>query len=90
MQLADALGLPLRALDGVKLSFAGLDQFPQELTAPEVRRQALLNGADVRGALAEYAASQSALQLEIAKQYPDVHLGPGYDWIRRTTNGRWA
>jgi outer membrane protein TolC len=80
VQLANALGLPLRALDGVKFSFAGLDQFPGELTKPEVRRQALLNRADVRGALAEYAASQSALQLEIANQYPDVHLGPGYGW----------
>jgi outer membrane protein TolC len=39
-----------------------------------------LNRADVRGALAEYAASQSALQLEIANQYPDIHLGPGYAW----------
>ena len=55
-------------------------QFPRDLTEPEVRRQALLNRADVRGALAEYAASQSALQLEIANQYPDVHLGPGYGW----------
>ena len=80
VQLADALGLPLRALDGVELSFAGLDAFPEQLTEPEVRRQALLNRADVRGALAQYAASQSALQLEIANQYPDVHLGPGYGW----------
>ena len=39
-----------------------------------------MNRADVRGALAEYAASQSALQLEIANQYPDLHLGPGYGW----------
>ena len=30
--------------------------------------------------MAEYAASQSALQLEIAKQYPDVSLGPGYEY----------
>ena len=80
VQLANALGLPLHALDGVELSFAGLDEFPQQLTEPEVRRQALLNRADVRGALAQYAASQSALQLEIANQYPDVHLGPGYGW----------
>jgi len=80
VQLANALGLPAPALDGVHLSFAGLDQFPTQLTKPEVRRQALLNRADVRGALAEYAASQSALQLEIANQYPDVHLGPGYGW----------
>jgi cobalt-zinc-cadmium efflux system outer membrane protein len=80
VQLANALGLPLRALDDVKFSFAGLDQFPGELTRPEIRHQALLNRTDVRAALAEYAASQSALQLEIANQYPDVHLGPGYGW----------
>jgi cobalt-zinc-cadmium efflux system outer membrane protein len=80
IQLANALGLPLRALNGIRFSFDGLDQFPRELTKPAVRRQALLNRADVRGALAEYAASQSALQLEIANQYPDVHLGPGYGW----------
>jgi outer membrane protein TolC len=79
-QLANALGLPLRVLDDAPLSFAGLDQFPQDLTAAEIRREALLNRADVRAALAQYAASQSALQLEIANQYPDVHLGPGYGW----------
>jgi len=88
VQLASALGLPLRALDGVKFSFAGLDQFPQNLTAPEVRRDAILNRADVRGALADYAASQSALQLEIAKQYPDLHLGPGYELDQ--TDNKWS
>lgn len=78
-QLASALGLPPHALDGVQLSFAGLDAFPGELSASEVRRQALLNRTDVLASLAAYAASQSALQLEIAKQYPDLRLGPG--WI---------
>ena len=88
VQLAGALGLPLRALDGVNFSFDGLDQFPQNLTAPEVRRDAILNRADVRGALADYAASQSALQLEIAKQYPDIHLGPGYELDQ--TDNKWS
>jgi outer membrane protein TolC len=88
VQLAGALGLPLRALDGVKFLFDGLDQFPQDLTAPEVRRDAILNRADVRGALADYAASQSALQLEIAKQYPDLHLGPGYELDQ--TDNKWS
>ena len=78
VELAGALGVPLQALDGVKFSFDELNQFPSELTKPEVRRQALFNRADVRGALAQYAASQDALQLEIANQYPDIHLGPGY------------
>jgi outer membrane protein TolC len=88
VQLAGALGLPLRALDGVKFLFDGLDQFPQDLTVPEVRRDAILNRADVRGALADYAASQSALQLEIAKQYPDLHLGPGYELDQ--TDNKWS
>jgi cobalt-zinc-cadmium efflux system outer membrane protein len=79
-QLASALGLPLHALDGTRFSFAGFNRFPRRLTRPDVRQQALLNRADVRGALAEYGASQSTLQLEIANQYPDLHLGPGYAW----------
>jgi len=79
-QLAGALGVPLRALNGVKISFGDFKNFPCDLTAPEIQRRALLDRADVRGALAEYAASQSALQLEIANQYPDVNLGPGYAW----------
>jgi outer membrane protein TolC len=80
VELARALGLPAAALNGVKLSFAGLNEFPRDLTRPEIRRAALLNRADVRSALASYAASQSDLQLEIANQYPDLHLGPGYAW----------
>lgn len=76
--LAGALGVPLHALSRMKFSFGPLDRFPRDLTRPEVRRQALFNRADVRGALADYAASQAALQLEIANQYPDIHLGPGY------------
>lgn len=78
--LAGTLGLPAQALAGVRFSDDDLNQFPTELANPEVRSQALLNRADVRGALAEYAASQAALQLEIANQYPDLHLGPGYAW----------
>jgi outer membrane protein TolC len=86
--LADALGLPVAALQDVQLSFAGLDEFPMTLTAPEVRRHAIVNRADIRGALAEYAASQSALQLEIANQYPDIHLGPGYEFDQ--TDNKWT
>ena len=41
---------------------------------------ALLGRSDILSALADYAASQAALQLAVAKQYPDVHLTPGYSW----------
>jgi len=86
VQLATALGLPLHALDDARFSFADFKQFPRQLTHPKIQRQALLNRADVRGALASYAASQSALQLEIARQYPDLHLGPGYAWNAGSAN----
>ncbi len=32
------------------------------------------------GLLAEYEATQSALRLQIAKQFPDITLGPGYTY----------
>jgi outer membrane protein TolC len=35
---------------------------------------------DVLAALADYAASESALRIEIAKQYPDIHLNTGYEY----------
>lgn len=80
LSLAEVIGVPVAALDGVELSFAGLDRVPPDLDTAQARRQALLNRADVLAALAEYAASESALRLELAKQYPDVHLSPGYEF----------
>jgi cobalt-zinc-cadmium efflux system outer membrane protein len=80
-RVADAIGVPVSAVEAINLS---PDLFPpvsaDELTTTEIRRAALLGRSDILGALAEYAASQSALQLEIAKQYPDIHLGPGYQY----------
>lgn len=79
---AEAIGIPLRALDDAETSFDLLkDPLPPiDLTTAEVRRAALTNRADVLGALADFAAAQADLQLEIAKQYPDVHLNPGYQF----------
>jgi len=80
IQLADAVGVPSSALEGAQLSFSDLLELRGEILVKEAQRQALLSRPDILGALAEYAASQSALQLEIAKQYPDVHLNPGYEF----------
>ena len=46
------------------------------------------NRPDILASLSEYAAAQSAVQLEIAKQYPDVHLGPGYEYDQG--QNKWA
>ncbi|HET9106744.1 MAG TPA: TolC family protein [Steroidobacteraceae bacterium] len=78
--LAGALGVPVRALHGARLPLAQLQAFPLALTRLQVRERALLERADVRAALERYAASQSALQLQIARQWPDIHLGPGFAW----------
>ena len=80
VRLASALGLPISALDGVALSFDSFEHLPDvsALPARDVQRQALLRRPDVRAALADYQASQSALQIEVAKQYPDITLGPGF------------
>ncbi|HLX69746.1 MAG TPA: TolC family protein, partial [Verrucomicrobiae bacterium] len=91
VDMAHALGIPTSAMSDVNFSVAPFDNFPEDLTRAEVRRDALLNRADVRGALADYAASQSALQIEIANQYPDVHLGPGYTWNgNQTGDSQWS
>ena len=86
--LAGAIGVPVTALRGVPLSFAGFGQFPRDLTRPAVRQQALLGRSDVRAALAQYAASQSALKLEIARQWPNIALGPGYAWNSQLAGDR--
>jgi outer membrane protein, heavy metal efflux system len=78
VRLADALGLPAAALDGIALSFDSLLSPPVDLPAKEIRRKALVNRADILASLAEYAAQESALRLEIAKQYPDLSLGPNF------------
>jgi outer membrane protein TolC len=88
-RLAEAIGIPLKALDSAKVTFE-LEQEPQarNLTSENVRKTALQTRPDILAGLAEYAASQSALQLEIAKQYPDVHLQPGYEYDQG--DNKWA
>jgi len=86
--LAGALGVPLRAIDGARFSFVDLRTFPRGLTVATVRQQALLDRADVRSALERYAASQSALQLQVARQWPDIDLGPGFTWNEQLAGDR--
>lgn len=88
IHLADALGVPVKALDGAALSFDELGQIRSDLPSNEIRRRALVNRADILSALSEYEAVQSALRLEIAKQYPDVNLGPDYQLDQ--TDNKWT
>ncbi|MGA9575844.1 MAG: TolC family protein [Lysobacterales bacterium] len=79
-RLAQAIGVPVHVLDGITFKVEDWEDLPADIPAEDARRRALFNRADILGALAQYAASQSALQLEIARQYPDINLGPGYEY----------
>jgi cobalt-zinc-cadmium efflux system outer membrane protein len=80
--LAAAIGIPQAALAEVRFSRQGLNALPSQnsLSLEAIERDAVLNRLDVRRALAQYAAAESALQLEIARQRPDVNIGPGYTY----------
>ena len=81
--LETALGLASGALDGELLRWDALESPPTEdhLSLDSVQRAGLLNRLDVQRLLAEYAATESALQLEAARQYPDIHLTPSYEFM---------
>jgi outer membrane protein TolC len=78
--LAASIGVPAQQLAPREIR----DPPPPEadplaaLTRGEALRGALLGRSDIRAALARYAAAEAALRLELARQYPDLHLGTGY------------
>ncbi len=78
--LAAAIGIPLSGLATKAVIWAEADTLPapDALPAQAVRAEAVANRLDVQNALAHYEAAQSSLQLEAARQYPDIDLGPGY------------
>jgi len=78
--LAAAIGVPTAVLSPVKIAWVNFDQPPSagSLSTASVHQDAVLNRLDIRRALAEYSASEAALQVEIAKQYPDFDVGPDY------------
>lgn len=80
--LAAAIGVPDTAIAGKTLVWAQADSppLPSSLPPRSVRALALQNRLDVQGALEKYEAAQSALQLEVARQYPDINIGPGYSY----------
>lgn len=79
-KLAAAVGVPVEALQQVRVNWPDLDHLPAEGALPPllVQQAALRGRADVRKALSEYAGTEAALHLEIAKQYPDFQISPGY------------
>lgn len=86
-KLAAAVGVPSSALDAVTLNFTAFESLPP-VPGSTARRRALMHRSDLLAALADYAGTDAALRLEIAKQYPDVHLNPGYELDQ--TDNKWS
>ena len=78
--LADALGLSVAASDHISIIDAELDRLVPIDDGTEFRKAALLNRLDIRRSLLTYDATEAALKLEVAKQYPDLSIGPGVKW----------
>ncbi|MCI3134165.1 TolC family protein, partial [Phenylobacterium aquaticum] len=77
--LAAALGVPPQAVATLRL--APLETAPAPPAAiPAQRAEAAAGRSDVLRAIADYDAAEAALRVEVARQYPEVRLGPGYSW----------
>jgi outer membrane protein TolC len=79
-RLAEAIGVPARAVEMFSVRYPLAADAAVNLTSEEARQGALQHRADVLSALATYEASQANLRVEIARQYPDLHVGSGYQW----------
>lgn len=87
-QLATAVGVPVSALTGVAFDFSEVTILPVPSSGQAMRRRAITHRSDILAALSDYAASEESLRLEVAKQYPDVKLGPGYKLDQ--SENKWA
>jgi len=78
--LANAVGVPLAALQDLPVEARVLESPPVEEDLPirALQRAGVLHRADLQRSLADYAVVDAALRLELARQYPDVVLSPGY------------
>lgn len=78
-RLAAAIGIPASSLEAVHFRFPAA-QAPDGAADAAVRRAALTGRAELLAALKDYEASEAALRLAIAGQYPDLVIGPGYEY----------
>lgn len=81
-RLADALGVPRREVKNLEISPLEGEALPKISKAEyeDLRCHAIRSQPDILISLAQYAIAEQQLRAEIAKQYPDIHLGPEYTW----------
>lgn len=88
--LAAALAVPVRAVEAVEpdiTATAGCTSLDSTRVGSFVGG-ALERRHEVSLALGDYALAESRLRLQVARQYPDLELGPGFVWDQGVN--RWT
>ncbi|MGQ0621419.1 MAG: TolC family protein [Panacagrimonas sp.] len=88
VRLAAGVGVPVDALDAVRLHAAAPPEIAAENGGPDGAvhtdadglMRALVRNFEVQRSLHEYAKADLALQAETAGRWPALHLAPGYAW----------
>ncbi len=84
LALAKALGVEAPAVAGLVVETPA-GGAPDAAGLSAFRDEAALSRRDVLKAVADYDQAEQTLRLEVARQYPDVKLDPGYTWERGVT-----
>jgi outer membrane protein TolC len=78
--LATAVGVTVVAIETAPIDLSEMDRLAPVADLDALRASALTQRPEVLDALARYEAAEAALRLEVARQYPDVSIGPGYQY----------
>jgi outer membrane protein, heavy metal efflux system len=78
--LATAVGVPVAAIESARIDLSEMDRLAPVTDLDGLRLSALTQRPEVLDALARYEAAEASLRLEVARQYPDLSIGPGYQY----------
>ncbi|MEJ2459460.1 MAG: TolC family protein [Novosphingobium sp.] len=81
--LAAAVGLPEASFaNTIWTGFADPAPLASQAVSREQLRQAMLARPDILRAMVAYGQAEEALRGEVARQYPQITVSPGYTWER--------
>jgi CRISPR system Cascade subunit CasA len=83
VNLAKGLGVTPSAVAGIVVDTMAPPSAPD--SPPALRNDAALHRGDVLRAVAAYDIAENALRAEVAKQYPQISISPGYNYDHGVT-----
>ena len=85
IELAVAVGIPTGQLENIDPDWRGYSDpaplAPERVSEAQLR-QAMLARPDILRAMVAYGHAEASLRAEVARQYPQITIGPGYTWER--------